>query len=217
MPHYAYLRVSTAGQDTENQRFEVLKFADQGKFTIAEWVVETASGMKPVNERQLGGLLDRVTAGDVIVTTEISRLGRSIMEVMGVLNLCLERKVSLLTTKERFILDTGLNSKIMAFCFSLAAEVERQLISQRTKESLARLKSEGVKLGRKRGSISKSRLDGKEAVISELLAKKVPKASIAKILGVHPGTVEAFIVTRKIKPITTKEVTPCPNAKQTSM
>lgn len=196
--NYGYLRTSTSSQDAELQKYEVLKFADEKHFVISEWVSETVSGAKPYKQRALGPLLNKLQPGDCLIVTEISRLGRSLMEVMEILNLCISKKTVIYTTKERFVLEDGLHSKIMMFCFGLAGEVEKQLIGQRTREALAKKKSEGKHLGRPKGSLSKSKLTGKEDMIKELLGKRVSKASISKILEVHPGTLDSFIKTRKL-------------------
>lgn len=200
MKTYAYLRVSTVLQDSENQRFEVLRFADERRTPIDEWVVETVSGTKAASERDLGKLLEKLSPLDTLIVTEISRLGRSLLDVMATLNLCMGKGVKVFTCKERFELADNISSKVMAFMFGLVAELERQLISSRTRESLARKKAMGVKLGRRKGQLSHSKLDGKEDQIKEFIEKKVSKASIAKILGVHPGTVDAFIKTRQLMP-----------------
>lgn len=194
-----YIRVSTDKQDVENQRYEILKFADEKKWVIDEWVVETISTRVPLDERKLGAVIAGCKEGTSLVATEISRLGRSLFDVMTILHHCMEKGVHVYTTKERFELNQSLNSSVLAFAFGLSAQIERQMISQRTKEALARKKSEGVRLGRPLGSRSKSRLDGKEEIIRDLLSKRVSKASIGKILGVNPGTVTSFIITRRIR------------------
>ena len=196
-----YIRVSTEKQDVENQRFEILKWADDRKVTIDEWTVETITGKGSYKNRQLGEMLASCRNGDSIVATELSRLGRSLLDVMSLLRDCVDRNIKVFTLKEKFELSDTINSKVLSFAFSLSAEIERQMISQRTKEALARKKSLGVQLGRPKGSIGKSKLDGQEKTIQELLDKKVSKASICKILGnCHPGTLDAFIITRKLQP-----------------
>ena len=192
--YYAYMRVSTDKQHADNQRFEILKFADEKNFKIGKWVEETASGTKAYKDRALGGLIDELKKDDVLILTEISRLGRSLMEVMSILHLLMERHVNVFTTKERYELGDNLNSKILAFAFSLAAEIERQMISQRTKEALAKRKSDGQILGRPVGRISTTtKLSGKESQIKELIKFKVSKNAIARILNVHPSTVARYI------------------------
>ncbi len=195
--HYAYIRVSTDKQTTETQRFEILKFADAHKLSIDQWIEETVSGTKKVQERKLGLLLPILQVQDVLIVTEISRLGRSLMEVMGFLHTLMEREVTVYTIKEGYTLGNNLNSKVLAFAFSLSAEIERAMISQRTKEALARKRSEGKRLGRPKGALSKTtKLTGKDAVIKELLAKRVGISAIARILGVHRLTVAHYIRSR---------------------
>ena len=195
--HYAYIRVSTDKQTTETQRFEILKFADQNKLTIDQWIEETVSGTRKVQERKLGQLLPTLQAQDVLIVTEISRLGRSLMEVMSLLHRLMEQDVTVYTIKEGYTLGNNLNSKVLAFAFSLSAEIERAMISQRTKEALARKRSEGKRLGRPKGALSKTtKLTGKEGVIKELLAKRVGVSAIARILGVHRLTVANYIRSR---------------------
>lgn len=196
---YAYIRVSTLKQDVENQRFEILKFANEKKLNIDSWVEETVSGMRKARDRQLGALITRMTKNDVLIMTELSRVGRSLMEIMSILHTLMEKDVKVFTTKERYELGNNISSKILAFAFSLSAEIERDLISRRTKEALARKKSEGKKLGRPRGSLSKqTKLTGKEEAIIELLRKKIPKASIARIIGVNRITLTKYIKSRNM-------------------
>jgi DNA invertase Pin-like site-specific DNA recombinase len=196
---YAYIRVSTDKQTTDTQRFEILKYADAHKLSIDQWIEETVSGTKKVQERKLGQQLPLLQAQDVLIVTEISRLGRSLMEVMSLLHQLMEREVTVYTIKEGYTLGNNLNSQVLAFAFSLAAEIERAMISQRTKEALARKRSEGKRLGRPKGSLSKTtKLTGKDAVIKELLAKRVAVSAIARILGVHRLTVANYIRSREL-------------------
>ena len=197
---YAYLRVSTDKQTVENQRYEILKYADTKKLSIDEWVDETASGVKSVKDRKVGELLTRMEKGDIFLVSELSRLGRNLMEVMSILHDCMERDVKVFAIKEGYELGNNINSKVLAFAFSLSAEIERNLISQRTKEALARKKSEGMRLGRPIGSKNKEvKLSGKEDDIKRLLDKKVAVVAIARILDVNHLTVRSFIKTRKLK------------------
>lgn len=198
--NYGYCRVSTALQDAKNQEFEILKFCSKKKMIIDEWFTETASGGKGVKERVLGDLLLKCTKGDYIICSELSRIGRSMLMIFQTLNECLERKIQVLTVKEGFELGNNLNSKVISFCYGLVSEIEKSLISQRTKESLARRKSEGMILGRPRGSFSTSKLTGHENEIKELLAKKISICAISRIYCCNPGTVSAFCQTRKLIP-----------------
>ncbi len=164
---YGYIRVSTDKQTTENQRYEILKLADEKKLSVDKWMQETVSGTKKISERKLGALINSMQKDDVLLLTELSRLGRSLMEVMSILHILMGKSVKVYTVKERYELGNNINSKVLAFAFSLSAEIERSMISSRTKEALARIKSEGRKLGRPKGHLSKkTKLTGKEEIIT---------------------------------------------------
>lgn len=196
-----YIRVSTDKQSTENQRYEILKFADEHEWVIDEWIEESVSGMKNVKGGKLGTLLKGMEAWDTLVVTELSRIGRSLMEVMSVLHDCMEREIKVFTCKERYELGNNINSKVLAFAFSLSAEIERNLISQRTKETLARIKHEGKSLGRPKGSRNKlTKLTGKEPIIKELLEKRVSLSAIGRMMNVNRMNVLNFIKTIKSDP-----------------
>lgn len=197
---YAYIRVSTDKQTTENQRFEILKFADEKRLVVDEWVEETISGMKPVEERKLGTLIRRMSKDDVLLVTEVSRLGRSLMEVMGILNKFMEKQIKVFTAKERYELGNNINSKVLAFAFSLSAEIERSMIASRTKEALARKKSEGQRLGRPKGSLSKQvKLTGKDEIIKEFIRKRVPYSVMARLLEVNRITLKNYVESRGLR------------------
>jgi len=196
---YGYIRVSTDKQTTENQKFEILKYAQANSLLIDEWIEETVSGTKKVAERELGKLIDKLNSNDTLITSEISRLGRSLMEVMSTLNILLEKQVNVYTIKGNYNLGNDIPSKVLAFAFSLGAEIERELISQRTKDALAKKKSEGKKLGRPKGSLSRqTKLTGKEDIIKELLEKKISMSGIARIIGVNRITLSNYIQSRKL-------------------
>ena len=196
---YGYIRVSTDKQNTENQRFEILKFADEKKLTIDCWIEETISSRKKLEHRKLSELLNSIKEGDVIVMTELSRLGRSLMEVMSILHDLMNKEAKVFTTKERYELGNNINSQILAFAFGLSAQIERDMISLRTKEALDRCRAEGKKLGRPKGSFSTAtKLTEHEDHIVELLGKQIPIASIARILGVSRGTVSHYVSTRQL-------------------
>jgi DNA invertase Pin-like site-specific DNA recombinase len=197
-----YVRVSTDLQDSDNQKFQLLKFANQKGLRIDRWVDETISTRKPLDQRQLGTLINELKAGDTLLISEITRLGRSLFEIMEILHSIMKKGVVLYSMKEGYSLQNDINSKILAFAFGLAGEIERNLISQRTKESLERLKKEkGIKLGRPFGSLNKvTKLTGQEDSIRELLQKDVPVATAARIIGVHRTTLNSFIKSRNIKP-----------------
>ena len=191
---YGYIRVSSDKQTVENQRFEISNFCEKNSLTIDVWVEETISGMTRVENRKLGKLLKKIKKGDVLICSELSRLGRNLLMIMGVLNECMNRNIQVWTIKDNYRLGSDINSKVLAFAFGLSAEIERNLISQRTKEALARKKAEGVVLGRPKGSKSaKTKLTGQEKQIKELLEKKVSYSAIGRILGVHRLTVSSFV------------------------
>ena len=194
---YGYIRVSSDKQTVENQRFEITNFCEKNSLTIDVWVEETISGMTKVENRKLGKLLKKMKKGDVLICSELSRLGRNLLMIMGVLNECMNRDIQVWTIKDNYRLGSDINSKVLAFAFGLSAEIERNLISQRTKEALARKKAEGVILGRPKGSKSaKTKLTGQEKQIKELLEKKVSYSAIGRILGVHRLTVSSFVKER---------------------
>ena len=178
---YAYIRVSTDKQTVENQRFEVQKFATEKGVVIDKWIAETVSGTKSARDRKLGPLLKKMKKGDTLLISEISRLGRNLMQIMSILNLCMTKETMVLTVKERYELGNNINSQILAFAFGLSAQIERDLISQRTKEGLARRKAEGMRLGREKGSKNPHyRLEAKEAIIRQMLSDGKSKAAICR-------------------------------------
>ena len=191
---YGYIRVSTDKQTIENQRFEINAFCRKETMEIDKWIEETISGTKQVQDRKLGSLLKKMKRGDILICSELSRLGRNLLMIMGILNECMNNDIQVWTIKDNYRLGSDINSKVLAFAFGLSAEIERNLISQRTKEALARKRAEGMVLGRPKGSKSKmKKLTGKEKEITSLLNKKVSKSAIARILGVHRLTVSEFI------------------------
>lgn len=196
---YAYIRVSTDKQTVENQRFEINRFARQRKFQVDSWVEETVSGTRLAKDRKLGALLKKIKKGDTLVVSEISRLGRRLMEVMSILNACMLKNIILLTVKEEYELGNNIQSQILAFAFSLSAQIERDLISQRTREGLARRIAAGQKLGRPAGGHnSKYKLTGKEQQIRAMLEAGTSKAEIARKMKVSRNTLAAFLNRGKI-------------------
>lgn len=195
---YGYIRVSTDRQTVENQRFEVNQFCEKSTLVVDKWIEETISGAKDVNDRKLGKLLKKMRKGDILICSELSRLGRNLLMIMGILNECMNRDIQVWTIKDNYRLGSDINSKVLAFAFGLSAEIERNLISQRTKEALARKRAEGVILGRPKGSkSSKTKLTGQEKKIRELLDRRVSYSAIGRILNVHRLTVSSFVKEQK--------------------
>lgn len=188
---YAYIRVSTSKQDVENQRFEIDRFAKEKGLKVNTWVSEVISGTVSTKNRKLGSLLKKMKSGDILILTEVSRLGRSLLEVLTVLNQCVQKKYNLYTVKERCELDNSISSQMLAFAFGLMAEVERNLISMRTKEALARRKAAGQRLGRKKGGKNvRYKLDDKEKLIRSMLSQGCSKASICRKLKCNAKTLD---------------------------
>lgn len=195
---YGYIRVSTDKQVLENQEFEIQNFCSRENIFIDKWIKETISGTKNYEKRKLGKLLKNIKQGDIVISSEISRLGRNLLQIMSILNICLQKGAQVWTIKDNYRLGADIQSKVLAFAFALAAEIERNLISQRTKEALARLKSDGKKLGRQYGSKNKRHiLDGKEKLLLGLIASGMPKTQIARKLGVSLFTVYHYLRRRR--------------------
>ena len=196
-----YLRVSTNHQDTQNQKFEVLDYCQKNNFKVDEFIEVVSSTRKDQKQRQIDILLNTTEQNDRIIVSELSRIGRSTVEVLQIINTLADRNIEVHCIKQNMIIkkDGDIQSKIMVTLFSLFSELERDLISQRTKQALLARKQSGKKLGRPKGSFSKSILDGKEVQIQEFIDKKVSLTSISKIVGVSRGTLYNFIATRKIQ------------------
>ncbi len=191
---YGYIRVSSDKQTVENQRFEVLQFAKHEGLSVDGWIEETISGTKRYDERRLGVLIDSVKAGDIIICTELSRLGRNLFMIMEILNICMTKECRVWTIKDGYRLGDDIQSKVLAFAFGLSAEIERNLISQRTKEALARRRAMGMMLGRQSGSRNrKTKLTGREAEIGKWLKEGTSKAEIARRCGVSTSTIFRFL------------------------
>lgn len=195
--NYGYIRVSTDTQTVENQRFEITNFARKNNLRIDGWIEETISGAKDYSKRRLGPLLEKAGKGDLIVCAELSRLGRSLFMIMEILNLCMKKECRVWTIKDNYRLGDDISSKVLAFAFGLSAEIERNLVSQRTKEALARKRAEGVILGRPLGRRSaRVKCSGREEEIAAWLARGWSKSKIARRLNVHRITLGNFIEER---------------------
>ncbi|MCI5719276.1 MAG: master DNA invertase Mpi family serine-type recombinase [Bacteroidales bacterium] len=193
---YGYIRVSSDKQTVENQRFEINNFCSRENLRIDGWIEETISGTKNFNKRQLGKLLNRVQKDDLIICAELSRLGRNLFMIMEILNICMTKECRVWTIKDNYRLGEDIQSKVLAFAFGLSAEIERNLISQRTKEALARKKAEGIVLGRpvgKKTDEAKYKLFPKRTLIKELLENGISQRKIAEICKVDRNTLGRYI------------------------
>ncbi len=187
---YGYIRVSTDRQNVANQRFVINSFCKTENLSIDGWIEETISGVRATDKRRLGELLQIIKKNDLIICVELSRLGRSLFMIMDILNTCMEKECRVWTIKEKYRLGEDIQSKVLAFAFGLSAEIERQLISERTKEALARKKAEGMTLGRKKGTRNRHyKLDNKAETIYNLINKGVSRQKMADTLGVSKGTI----------------------------
>ena len=195
MTVYGYLRVSTDKQDCENQKIGVEELAKKQGVPIESWIIDDGvSGIKEPEKRKLGKLLKRIKSGDVIICSELSRLGRRLFMVISILEHCMKIGAKVLTVKDGYELGDNVQSKILAFAFGLVAELEREMISKRTKEALQRRKMNGQAIGRMKGAKNKRHvLDGKEDKIIALLNAGVAKTKIAKDLKISSGTLYDFI------------------------
>lgn len=191
---YAYVRVSTDKQTNDNQKFEIRNYARKQNLKISRWIEETVSSRKELNERKFGKLLQSLQSDDTLIISEISRMGRNLMQIMSILHICMERNVKVHAIKEGYELGDNINSKVLAFAFGLSAEIERTLISQRIKEALARKKAEGVILGRPVGSRKKNPILASHCdYIKKLVNQGTKQVQIARLLKVHRHTVKDWL------------------------
>ena len=197
----AYLRVSTGGQDLGYQKLAILEYARQHRMTVDD-VVEVHASTRRVSQRaHVLALIDTLSSGDRLIVSELSRLGRSLGQILQIVDHLVQKGVRLVAIKEAIRLEgkQTLQTKAMLTLFGLFAEIERDLIAERTTEGLIAAKAQGKRLGRPKGALGKSKLDGKEQEIQLLLRKHVSKASIARIVEVSPTTLQHFIHTRKLQ------------------
>lgn len=199
MAVWGYVRVSTNDQNTENQKLAVLEYTNKKELTVDHWIEAKASSRKSAKARKLDQL-NLLLKGDTLITAELSRLGRSVGQISMIVDKLLQNKIKLICIKENMELTGKRNvqSKVMITMFSLFAEIERDLISERTKEGLARARAEGRLLGRPKGSLGKSKLDGKQGEIQGYFQKGLNKTNIARIYGVSVPTLVNFVRTRGV-------------------
>jgi DNA invertase Pin-like site-specific DNA recombinase len=190
-----YLRVSTDRQDLNNQKHEILVYAQKTGLMVKDFIGVEISSSKGEKERRIDELLSRLTAGDTVIISELPRLGRSTLEVLGIIDRLIQRRINLIAIKQNLNINgkNDMTTKVMTTLFSLFAELERDLLSDRTKQALARKRAEGVVLGRPKGVPGKSKLDEKHDDIKRLYDKKVSVSSLAKIFDVSWPTMENFL------------------------
>lgn len=193
MATIGFIRVSTLDQDTEKNKLDILQFANVRKLGNVEFVEEKVSGTKDYRKRKLGALLDTMAKGDVLIVPELSRIARSTIQILEVIQLTQDKGITLYSLKENFCnMDNSIASTVTKTIFALVAQIERELISLRTREALHARKQAGVKLGRPSGK-GKLRLDEHSADILRLVALKVPKTIIAKQYGCSVGNLYNFL------------------------
>lgn len=194
----AYLRVSTTDQDLEKNKYDILQLANEKGLGQVEWVEETVSGRVSWKKRQIANILDQFQTGDNLIVSELSRLGRSMLECMEILSIASQKGIHLYAVKGNWQLDNSIQSKIVAMAFSMAAEIERDLISQRTKEALAARKKAGIQLGRPRG-VGKSKLDPYRVEVEALFANGATQKFIAGRYGTTEANLSRWINKHALK------------------
>jgi DNA invertase Pin-like site-specific DNA recombinase len=201
MANYAYLRVSTDQQDVDNQRHGILEYCNKNKINDLSFIEDTVSGKKKWKERKLGELIQlTMQSGDTLVVSEISRLARSTLQVLEILEVSADKNIAVHIAKQNLVFTEkgDITSTIMATVLGMVAQIEREFISMRTKEALAARKAAGMVLGRPKGKAEKVKLDAKRSEILSLLDKGVSKRSIAKIVDCAPSTLYDWFKRHKI-------------------
>lgn len=194
----AYLRVSTTKQDLEKNKADILHLANSKKLGHVEWVEEKASGRISWKKREIGRLIEGLDTGDNLIVSELSRLGRSMLQCMEILSIASDKGIHIYAVKGNWQLDDSIQSKILAMAFTMAAEIERDLISQRTKEALAARKRSGKPVGRPKGS-GKSKLDEHRAEIERLLNQGSTQRYIASRFNTSPTNLSRWMKKHGLK------------------
>lgn len=190
---YGYIRVSSDKQTVENQRYEINTYCEKNNLAVEKRYEETVTGTKEYEKRKLGKLLSRLHEGDILLCSELSRLGRSLMMIMEILSLCAKHKVTVITIKDHFKLDDSIESKVLSFAFGLCAEIERNLISQRTKEALQYRRAQGIHIGRPKGRKSECKLAKFRSNIERRLSQKRSINRISRRLHCHRDTLNKYL------------------------
>jgi DNA invertase Pin-like site-specific DNA recombinase len=200
MKTIAYLRISGDKQDLKNQKFEIMEYAQKNNMTVSEFIEIEISSRQDKKKRRIDELVEKLSNGDTVICSELSRIGRSTGEVIGIVNELVAKRVRLIAIKQGMVINGkhDLQSKVLVTLFSLLAEMERDILSSRTVQALRAKKAQGVVLGRPKGALGKSKLDGKQEQVQELMKHKVSKSAIARMLGVSRTTLLDYIRSRKL-------------------
>lgn len=199
MTNFAYLRISTDHQDAKNQKFGILDYCNHRGINGLTFIEDTASGKTSWRERAIGSILENAEKGDAIVASEISRLGRSTLQVLEIMEIAAQKGISIHIAKNSMVLDGSMQSTITATILGLAAQIEREFISVRTKEALAKRKNDGVKLGRPKGESDLLKLDAFRDEITTYLKKGINKRAISKLIECSPSTLYNWLKRRQIR------------------
>lgn len=198
MTNFAYLRVSSDQQDIKNQKFGLLEYCNNRNINPIKFIEDTVSGKIIWKERVIGNILEKATKGDLIIASEISRLGRSTLQVLEILEAAAKKEISVHIAKNHMVIDGSIQSTITATILGLAAQIEREFISSRTKEALAKRKADGFKLGRPRGQSQLLKLDSFADEIIDYLKKGINKRAISKLIECSPSTLYLWLKRRKV-------------------
>ena len=190
---FAYLRVSTDTQDTENQKHGIIQYANEKGFKNVEYVADSVSSKIDWRERKLGDMVKNANSGDLLIFSEISRMARNTLQLLEIIKECANKNIEVHIVKAKMVVDSSIQSKMMVQMYGLVAELEKDFISVRTKEALARKKAEGVVLGRPRGKPKISKLDKEKDRIAELRKAKIGVSDIARLVGASRATVHNWL------------------------
>ncbi|AUL98696.1 TPA: resolvase [Vibrio vulnificus] len=205
MPQYAYLRVSSDSQDVANQKHGIYEYCNRVGIANLCFIEDVVTGKKKWYERKLGELIDGMESGDKLIFAEVSRIARSTLQVLEVLEVCMAKGIDVYIAKQNMQLDGTMQAKITATVLGLTAEIEREFISMRTKEALAARKKAGVTLGRPRGESEKLKLDTKREQIEKYLGMGLGIRPTAKLIDEAPSTLRDYIKRRGLRAITVAE------------
>ena len=198
MANFAYLRISTDQQDLKSQKFGILDYCNRNHINDVKFIEDKTSGKVSWKKRTIGKIIESANAGDIILAAEVSRLGRSTLQVLEILALAAEKEIDVHITKNSMIMDGSMQSTINATVLGLAAQIEREFISARTKEALAKRKADGINLGRPKGQAQTLKLDAFENEIRDYLKKGINKIAISKLIECSPSTLYLWLKRKKL-------------------